>query len=262
MVNDQVNRKSLSTCNNKCQAVRGQNFQQKSHFTLLSVFISIDTPYVCNFGLKLHFPLNVRSQRKINHICNQRFFAFSLCGTFVFFPFLHRHPAIGTIFASASKIQLRNLTLFQQGGRDSPFCKYTLLGNCGLAISSPPPCIALLGDTHKARKRSCKDSRGFMTRRQVRLSKAYSHPGWEPVPYVEIYDEDDTADYSRLLKRIGHGPASGRFSVCVFSLCLLYGKLKYSNPVPLDLLFIKLPRPQVFTQTQQATSLVRRSTIE
>ena len=106
-------------------------------------------------------------------------------------------------------------TLFQQGGRDSPFCKLTPSGDCGLAISSPPPCTPLLGDTHKAGNRSCEDGHGFMMRGQVRLNKAYSHLGWEPPPYLEIYDEDDTADYSRLLKRIGHGPASALFSVCV-----------------------------------------------
>lgn len=108
-----------------------------------------------------------------------------------------------------------NPTLFQQGGRDSPFCKLTPSGGCGLAISSPPPCTPLLGDTHKAGNRPREDDHGFMMRRQVRLNKAYSHLGWEPLPYSEIYDEDDTADYSRLLKRIGHGAASGKFSVCI-----------------------------------------------
>lgn len=54
----------------------------------------------------------------------------------------------------------------------------------------------------------------------MRLTEAYSHLGWEPPLYLEIYDEDDTADYSQLLKRIGHGPASGRFSVsiCVYDI--------------------------------------------
>lgn len=48
-----------------------------------------------------------------------------------------------------------------------------------------------------------------MMQRQVQLCKAYSHLGWEPLVYLEIYDKDDTADYSRLLKSIGHGPAFG-----------------------------------------------------
>lgn len=110
-----------------------------------------------------------------------------------------------------------NPTLFQRGGRDSPFFKLTPSGDCGLAISSPPPCTPLSGDTHKAGNRSCEDGRGFMTRRQVRLNKARSHLGWEPPACSEIYGEDDTADYSRLLRRIGHGRASGRLSarVCV-----------------------------------------------
>lgn len=117
--------------------------------------------------------------------------------------------------ASDGKKLPQNPTLFQQGGGDSPFYKLTPLGHCGLAISSPPPYTPLLGDTLKAGNRSCKPRHGFMTRRQVWLNKAYSHLGWKPLPYLEIYDEDDTADYSRLLKRIGHGPASGRFSVCI-----------------------------------------------
>lgn len=66
-----------------------------------------------------------------------------------------------------------------------------------------------------AGNRSCEDGHGFMMRRQVRLNKARSHLGWEPLPYSEIYDEDDTADYSRLLERIGRGPASGKFTVCI-----------------------------------------------
>lgn len=133
----------------------------------------------------------------------------------MFFPFLRRHPATGIKSASVGKKLPRNPTLFQQGGRDSPFYKLTPPGDCGLAISSPPPRSPLLRDTHKAGNRSCEDGRGFMTQRQVRLNKAYSHLGWEPPPVSEIYDEDDTADYSRLLRRIGHGPASGRFSVCI-----------------------------------------------
>ena len=130
--------------------------------------------------------------------------------------FIHKPAATG------SKIRNRRLkklppnpTLFQQGGRDSPFYKLTPSGYCGLAISSPPPCTPLSGDTHKAGKRSCEDGRGFMTRRQVRLNKACSHLGREPPAYLEIYGEDDTADYSRLLRRIGHGRASGRLSACV-----------------------------------------------
>lgn len=54
-----------------------------------------------------------------------------------------------------------------------------------------------------------------MTLRQVQLNKAYSLMGWEPLPYLEIYDKDDTADYSRLLKRIGHGQALVLFAVCI-----------------------------------------------
>ncbi|TNN84901.1 hypothetical protein EYF80_004946 [Liparis tanakae] len=68
----------------------------------------------------------------------------------------------------------------------------------------------------KAGIRSREEGHGFMMRRQVRLNKAHPHLGCEPLPYVEIYDEDDTADYSRLLERIGHGPALGE----VFSLCI------------------------------------------
>lgn len=52
-------------------------------------------------------------------------------------------------------------------------------------------------------------------RRQVRLNTAYSYLGWKPLPYFEIYDEVETADYSRLLERIGHGPAAGKFSACI-----------------------------------------------
>lgn len=54
-----------------------------------------------------------------------------------------------------------------------------------------------------------------MVQRQVQLNKAYSHLGWEPLPYLKIYDADDTTDYSQLLKRIGHGQASALFSVCI-----------------------------------------------
>lgn len=91
-------------------------------------------------------------------------------------------------FASDGKKLPQNPTLFQQGGRYSPFCKLTPWGDCGLAISLPPPCTSLLGETHKAGNWSCKDGHGFMTLRQVQLNKAYSHLGWEPLPYVEIYD--------------------------------------------------------------------------
>lgn len=132
-----------------------------------------------------------------------------------------------------------NPTLFQRGGRDSPFYKLTPSGDCGLAISSPPPCTPLSGDTHKAGNRSCEDGRGFMTRRQVRLNKARSHLGWEPPACSEIYGEDDTADYSRLLRRIGHGRASGRLSarVCdtadgstVTHFCLISSSSKPPRP--------------------------------
>lgn len=54
-----------------------------------------------------------------------------------------------------------------------------------------------------------------MMQRQVRLNKAYSHLGWEPLLYLGIYDKDDTADYSLLLKRIGHGQAPRELSVCI-----------------------------------------------
>lgn len=54
-----------------------------------------------------------------------------------------------------------------------------------------------------------------MTWRQVRLNEAYSHLGWKSLPHLEIYDGDDTADYSQLLKRIGHGLVSASSTVCV-----------------------------------------------
>lgn len=76
-----------------------------------------------------------------------------------------------------------NLTLFQWGRRDRPLCKLTPAGGRGLAISSPPPCMPLLGDTPKAGKRSYEDERGFMMGRRVRLNKAYSHLGCEPLLY-------------------------------------------------------------------------------
>lgn len=133
----------------------------------------------------------------------------------MFFPFIHRLLPIGTKSASAGKKIASKPDIISAGRKRQSILQIDSWGDCGLAISSPPPCTPLLADTRKAGNRSCKDSRGFMTRRQVRLNEAYSHPGWEPLPYLEIYDEDDTADYSRLLKRIGHGLASGRFTVCI-----------------------------------------------
>ncbi|KAJ4941036.1 hypothetical protein JOQ06_027323, partial [Pogonophryne albipinna] len=57
-----------------------------------------------------------------------------------------------------------------------------------------------------------------MMQRQVRLNKAYSHLGWEPLLYLGIYDKDDTADYSLLLKRIGHGQAPRELSLVGLSV--------------------------------------------
>lgn len=45
-----------------------------------------------------------------------------------------------------------NPTLFQRGGRDSPFCKLTPSGDCGLAISSPPPMHSPVGRFTQGRK--------------------------------------------------------------------------------------------------------------
>ncbi|CAB1424912.1 unnamed protein product [Pleuronectes platessa] len=76
------------------------------------------------------------------------------------------------------------------------------------------PCAPRLGDAHEAGNRSCEGGRGFMTRRRERQNEAHSHLGREPLPYSKIYGEDDTADYSWRLKRIGLGLASALFTMC------------------------------------------------
>lgn len=138
--------------------------------------------------------------------------------------FAHRPPRPTSESAcDAEKIAPQ---LLQRGRRDSPFCKVTPLGGSGLAIFSPPPCTPLLGGTQKAGIRCREEGHGFMMRRQVRPNKAHPHLGCEPLPNLEIYDEDDTADYSRLLERIGHGPALGEvFSVCIRVYDMANGRL-------------------------------------
>lgn len=123
---DQVNRKRLSTCNNKCQTDRGQLFNRNYIFTLSSVFISIDSPHVCNFGFKASVAINFYSHAEINHTQNQilfSFFSFEVrsCFSHSFTDFFLQGPNLHLLVKKLP----RNPTLFQQGGRDSPFYKLT-----------------------------------------------------------------------------------------------------------------------------------------
>lgn len=108
--------------------------------------------------------------------------------------------------ASDGKRLPPNPTLFQWGGRDSPFCKLTPSGDCGPQYPRPPPCTPLSGDTRKATK-------PILRRRDVDLRRRGKCDRTRPIPIwagshwrsLEIYEEDDTADYSQLLRRIGRG---------------------------------------------------------
>lgn len=92
----------------------------------------------------------------------------------MFFQFLHWLSATGPTFASADKILPWTPPLFLLGGGDTPFYKLTPIGDCGLAISSPPLLSSLLDDVHKAGKR--------IVERQPRIYNADKCDWTRPIP--------------------------------------------------------------------------------